>query len=268
MVIKRKVIAMKAQLFHLFGPFSVHSYGLCIALGVLIFVFLVRRHPLYRAYGLDDHFSVIMIIGSFFGLLGGRLLHLISNGESLLDISQWFSFWQGGLAILGAIIGIIISVTIYLVRHKIPVLPFFDLMAIYSPLLQSISRVGCFLAGCCYGIHTESWIGVTYTDSMSLAPLYYPMHPTQLYSSAALLLIFIVMYGILQYLFKKPGQLLFWYLILESTERFFIDFLRADRIMVTEFLSYHQIIALVLFSIGALLLSVSLTQDSRSYNNV
>lgn len=265
---RRKVFAMKAQLFHIFGPFSVHSYGVCIALGVLLFVFLVRRNPVYRTYDLDDHFSVIIIIGSFFGLLGGRLLHLISNGESLLNISEWFSFWQGGLAILGAIIGIIVSVTLYLVAKKIPVLPFFDLMAIYSPLLQSVSRVGCFLAGCCYGMHTTSWIGVTYTDTMSLAPLHYPLHPTQLYSSAALLLIFILMYGVLQHIFKKPGQLLFWYLILESSERFFIDFLRADRIMVNTFLSYHQIIALGLFGIGIFLLCITVFQDSRFSNTL
>jgi phosphatidylglycerol:prolipoprotein diacylglycerol transferase len=193
-------------------------------------------------------------------------LHLLTTGQSLLDIREWFTFWQGGLAILGAIIGIIISATVYTRIHKIPTLPFFDLMAIYAPLLQSISRVGCFLAGCCYGMQSNSWLSVTYTDELSLAPLGSPLYPTQLFSSFALLIIFILMYGVLQHIYKKPGQLLCWYLILESSERFIIDFWRADRIMTTAFLSYHQIIALSMGIVGVIWLALLCFKSPQGTN--
>ncbi len=244
---------MNPVLLQIYGPIAIHSYGLCIAIGILLFILLVRQHPLYKKLNLEPIFSTIISVGVFSGLLGGRILYLISQGEPFWDITQWFTIWEGGFAILGGIIGIIIATSAYLYSHKIPLLSFFDLVTLYTPLLQSVSRVGCFLAGCCYGLQTDSSIGVTYTHPMSLAPLGVIIHPTQLYSSFALFCIFIFLVVFVQKKVKSPGQIFAIYLMLESSERFFIDFLRADREMFTKMLSLHQIVSLMIFSMGILL---------------
>lgn len=244
---------MNPILLPLYGPIAIHSYGLCIAIGILLFIFLVRQHPLYKKLNLEPIFSTIISVGVFSGLLGGRILYLISQNEPFWDITQWFTIWEGGFAILGGIIGIITAISAYLYFKKIPILSFFDLVCLYTPLLQSVSRVGCFLAGCCYGLQTKSSFGVTYTNPLSLAPLGVTIHPTQLYSSFALFCIFIFLIIFVQKKVRYPGQIFAIYLILESCERFFIDFLRADREMFTKILSLHQIVSLMIFSMGILL---------------
>ena len=138
----------------------------------------------------------------------------------------------------------------YLKKINVSIIPFFDLVAIFAPLLQSISRIGCFFAGCCYGIPTTSPWGISYSDTNTVAPLHLTLHPTQLYSSLALLGIFLFMYFILQHTLKKTGQLFAAYLILASTERFIIDLWRADRVLVTNILvplSFTQVIAMGIF---------------------
>ena len=132
----------------------------------------------------------------------------------------------------------------YLKKINVPIIPLFDLAAIYAPLCQSIARLGCLTAGCCYGIATNSIFAVVYTNPNTLAIYNSAIHPTQLYSSAILFGIFIFMYFIGQHICKKQGELFAMYLTLAAFERFFVDFWRADRIMIGNCLSFHQIVAL------------------------
>jgi phosphatidylglycerol:prolipoprotein diacylglycerol transferase len=168
--------------------------------------------------------------------------------------------WDGGFSILGSIMGILFCMPIYLKIKKIPVLPYFDLIALFAPLLQAISRLGCLCAGCCHGIPcTKTWC-ITYTDSLSLAPLGISLHPTQLYSSLALFSIFLLLYFYVQKHVQRTGLVLCWYLILVGAERFIVDFWRADREFfpfdTNQLLSSHQYISLGLILAGFLLLAI------------
>jgi phosphatidylglycerol---prolipoprotein diacylglyceryl transferase len=145
---------------------------------------------------------------------------------------------------------------------NVPIVPTCDLVAIYAPLLQAIARLGCFTAGCCHGTTTTSIFGIIYTNIHSLALQNITIHPTQLYSSITLLMIFFYMYYRAQYHHQKTGQLFATYLMLVSLERFFLDFLRADRIMITQQLSMHQLIALALMATGCTLYFISNRVDS------
>jgi phosphatidylglycerol:prolipoprotein diacylglycerol transferase len=184
------------------------------------------------------------MVGIFAGVIGGRLLVVISEPFLYPYWYDWFALWQGGFSILGTIIGVMISLPIYLKKINVPILPFSDLVAIYAPLCQSIARLGCFIAGCCHGIATNSIFAIVYTNPQTLAPYNIAIHPTQLYSSALLFGIFIFMYFIGQRICQKTGELFTMYLSLACLERFFIDFLRDDRIMITNYFSFHQIVAL------------------------
>ncbi len=247
---------MKFELLHIWGPFAIHSYGLFIALGIFAFTWLIKKHKQFTQLKLQNKFIEILMIGIISGLVGGRLLSIIIEPETFNGLLEMVAFWQGGFSVLGSLLGVLAVVPWYLKKINVPILPLFDLAAIYAPLLQSIARLGCFFAGCCHGITAKllPW-AIIYTDPQTIAPLHVPLHPTQLYSSATLLGIFILMYFVIQHKFKKPGQLLMIYLMLASTERFIIDFWRADRVIVGNMFSFTQLIALGIVFSSAVFLS-------------
>lgn len=200
-----------------------------VTIGLTLFTWLILTNPKRKQLLTDNQFSTCLMLGVISGIIGGRLMFVFQNYRSLKSISEIVCFWEGGFSILGTIIAVLITVGIYLHSNKIPVLKLFDLVCIYAPLCQSISRIGCFLAGCCYGLPTNLPWGITYTDPHSCAPLGIALHPTQIYSSLVLFAIFIFMrFGITRWC-TITGQITCVYLILAGMERFIVDFWRDDR---------------------------------------
>ncbi|HXW86212.1 MAG TPA: prolipoprotein diacylglyceryl transferase [Candidatus Bathyarchaeia archaeon] len=245
---------MRYQLLHIYGPFAIHSYGLCIALGLLIFIILVQYHPLFKKLQLQQKFLSIVVVGVLIGIIGGRALHIMTETDSLFDMYTWISWWEGGYSILGTVLALFLCLPLYLRCIQVPVLPFFDLIALYTPLIQAISRIGCFFAGCCHGMPTEVAWAVAYTDPLSMAPQYVLLHPTQLYSAGVLFCMFLVFYFYVQYQVQYTGQLTSLYLIFEGAERFTIDFWRANRPMMGTIFSADQYIAGGIIVLGCALL--------------
>jgi phosphatidylglycerol:prolipoprotein diacylglycerol transferase len=247
---------MRRVLLPIYGPFAIHSYGLAIAIGLFITIYLVRQHPWFQQLKLEDRFTEIILLCMISALIGGRCLFLLTEPEHIRSFGDIWAFWQGGLSLLGAILGVLAVLPFYLYRMGIPILRFFDLAALHAPLLQSIARVGCFFAGCCYGRMTEYSWGVIYTDTLSSAPLNLCIHPAQLYSAFSLLIIFMILYFFLQKVFTKPGEILCSYLVLMGAERFLTDFWRADQTFFSfdpnHLFSANQIISLMIIA-GALL---------------
>jgi phosphatidylglycerol:prolipoprotein diacylglycerol transferase len=251
------------ELLHIYGPFGIQSYGLFIMLSIIITVWAIRRNKRFTQLNLEPVYLNIIIVSVIAGCFGGRLLEVISEPNLYPHWYDWFTLWQGGFSALGAILGIITLVPFYLKKINVPILPVCDLVAIYAPLLQSIARLGCFTAGCCYGIPTKSIFRVIYTNANTFATHDIPIHPTQLYSSAILFMIFLFMYYIGQRFCKRDGELFVLYLACASFERFFVDFWRADRIMVNSFLSFHQLIALSILLIAPIFRSIFIAQHKR-----
>lgn len=272
---------MRRELIHICGPFSIYSYGVAIAFGVLIFAWLMQRDPRYKKLNINNKLIDILIGGIITGVFGGRLLYVLTEPEADKSLMSFLSFWEGGFSVLGAILGILAVMPWFLKKIRVPIIPFLDVVAIYAPLLQSISRVGCFFAGCCYGAITNLPWAMTYTDPNTAAPMHIPLHPTQLYSAIILGFIFLVMYLFLQKIIRRPGQLLMAYLMLSSAERFFVDFWRADRVFIEpensfltiftsilpiDQLSVNQLIALAIIvtsGIIYLLISALVPKQSR-----
>lgn len=222
---------MLPRLIHLYGPFWIHSYGVMIALGFFIFLALTLNHPHRKKLISSEKYLNVLFLGLIAGIVGGRTLFIMSEWNyyqhNLLEI---FMPWEGGMTVLGSIIGVIITVPIYLRLHRINLLKLFDLAAQYAPLMQAIGRIGCLMAGCCHGkiAHHLSW-AITFTNPEGFAPLHVPLHPTQLYLGIASLTIFFFLNIIAQAIAHKPGLLISIYLLLESISRFTIDFWRGDR---------------------------------------
>lgn len=221
---------MPPVLLHIYGPIAIHSFGLMIVIGFLITLhFLQKDTSLQKLISQDQLFTLIQIC-FITGILGGRLWFLCINYSMFPSWVEMLQIWSGGLSVLGAILGAWAGLSAYLMYASLPILPVLDRLALYTPLLQSISRIGCFFAGCCYGKACNLSWAVIYTNPESLAPLHIFIHPTQLYSSIVLASIFLFLYSFDRYCKgRKNGQILFLYLLLTSCERFFIDFIRADQ---------------------------------------
>lgn len=242
---------MSPILLHLWGPFSIHAYGVCISLGILIALWLLQKDK--KAQSLMSQQDLIASLQYIIisGYLGGRIVCMLSEQTDYQDYMLLLKFWEPGFSVLGTIIGILTTTIIFLWYKKIPILNYSDRLAIYAPLVQSFGRLGCFFAGCCYGQITTAWWAITYHDPEHMAPLHMALHPTQLYSSAILLTIFLILYFYIQRIAQQPGIILCTYLIMTSIERFTVDFWRWDRTWWTSlgyvsYFSTNQWIAIAL----------------------
>jgi phosphatidylglycerol---prolipoprotein diacylglyceryl transferase len=267
---------MSPILLTLWGPFSIHAYGVCIAIGIVIALWLLsfdqKAQRLMSQHDLTMSLQY-MVLG---GYLGGRIVCMLNEDHGYKEYGLLLKFWEPGFSIMGTIIGIIIATFLYLWYKKIPFLSYADRIAIYAPLVQSFGRVGCFFAGCCYGEISSYWWAVMYTDPEHMAPLGISLHPTQLYSSTILFLIFLFLYYYLQRIAKQPGIILCSYLMLVSAERFLVDFWRWDRTWwatsgYLSYLSTNQWIAAALCfcaAMGIIILTYYPKYPKKNYGSI
>ncbi len=262
---------MYPRILHIYGPLWINSYGLMIALGFISFVYLIHNNPIRKKIISSDHFFNLTFTGIISGIVGGRVFFVLTNLQDFYE--NWLDFfypWVGGFGIMGTIIGVLLSSVIYLKVNKIKILPVIDLTSLYAPLFQSISRIGCFLAGCCHGLPASKSVkwSVMFSDPCGLAPLHTHLHPTQLYLSLSSLLIFIILYFSYKKFNCRLGQITFAYLIMEGISRFSLDFWRGDRDFVTSdfFLSYSQLTASAIF-IFAIVGFVYVTKKNKPLEN-
>lgn len=245
---------MKNDLFSI-GNFTIHGYGLMIGIG-FISAYLVSEYRA-RGKGLDpDHILGIAIWGIASGLVSAKLLYYITtldeimrNPRLLLDISN-------GFVVYGGIIGGIAGGYVYCRKYKLSFLKYADLVMPSVALAQGFGRVGCFLAGCCYGRETDSSFAVVFHNS-AYAPNNIPLIPTQLISSVFNFCHFFLLLW-LAGKFKRDGETAAAYLIFYSMGRFVIEFFRGDLIRGTVgTLTTSQFISLFAAAAGVILLIIS-----------
>lgn len=247
---------MRLVLFEIFG-FKVYSYGLLIAIGIISASYLFISRTKKKGYDEDKIFNLI-IIAVISGILGGKLLfiitelkHIINNPKILLDFGNGFVIY--GAILLGGL-----SIYIYCKKNKWDVLDILDCVVPGLALAQGFGRIGCFLAGCCYGAETTSKFGVQFPVD-SLAPSGVYLLPTQLYSSA----FDFALAGVLLWYSRKSrnkGYVFSVYVILYSIGRFIVEFLRNDPRGSVGFLSTSQFIAIFTLILG---ISVFIIQKSK-----
>ncbi len=247
-----------------FGYFPLHTYGILLASAFLAALWFsahaARREGIDKAEVYD--LGVYIAISA---LLGAKLLFFITEFRYYADHpSQIFSLatlrsggvYYGGF-ILAAIVGIWITW-----RKRLPVWKMADICSPGIALGQSIGRLGCFAAGCCYGKPTSQPWGVVFSNPYSRevvgVPLDIPLHPTQLYQAGANL----AMFGLLWLSLRKKrfdGQVFILYLLGYSVSRFLIEFVRGDSSRGFVFggaLSTSQFIGLFLLVAAAVLFAV------------
>ena len=242
---------MKNELFTI-GPFTVYSYGFMIAVGVFAaWLTAEYRAKKYRA-DTDQIFFLVLwcLVG---GLLGAKLLFWITEWKEVAaDPGFILRTMTDGFVVYGGIIGGIIAGWLYSRITKLNFLKYFDLMIPSVALAQGFGRIGCLLAGCCYGRETDLPIGVIFPEG-ALAPAGIRLLPTQLISSAGNFLIMAILLATYPRR-KRKGDTGFLYMLLYGVGRFLIEFLRNDERGAVGGLSTSQFISLFIVAAGILLM--------------
>ena len=168
---------MKNELLHI-GPLTVYGYGFMIAMGVLAawFVTEQRARRLHLAY---EHIFYLVVWCAIGGFASAKILFWITNWKEFLQNPQEI-IGSEGFVVYGGIIGGILVGWLYCTIKKLKFLTYFDLMMPSIALAQGFGRIGCFLAGCCYGKETSGPLAVTFTNS-DFAQQYFPDSYTDIF---------------------------------------------------------------------------------------
>jgi len=245
------------QLFKI-GNFSLPTYGLLVATGVLLGLWISVRNSAKQGIN-PEHAWNLGIYVVLAGIIGAKLLYVINEWSSysghLGDIFSLSTLQAGGVFSGGLIAGFAVAAW-YIRKHKIPALATCDAFAPGLAIGHAIGRLGCFAAGCCFGKETHHFWGVTFThplaNAISGTPLNVPLEPTQLFEAAVELANFFL----LTWMFNRKkfdGQVISAFLILYGTARFFLEFLRGDPgrgEIIPGVLSGTQLIAIFLVLTG------------------
>ena len=244
---------MKNELLHI-GPYTLYGYGLMMALAVIAaYLTAVYRSKRYCEDDENRMFDIVIVctVGGF--VVAKIFFWLVELPEIMADPSFILRTMGDGFVVFGGIVGGILAGHLYCKIKKLEFRLYFDLLAPSLALGQAIGRIGCLLAGCCYGKPTDSALSITFENSM-YAPNHVALIPTQIYSS----ILDFVHFLLLLFISKKKtanGQVAGCYLILYSIVRSVMEVFRGD----TErghvgILSTSQFIAIFVFLYGVWLL--------------
>jgi phosphatidylglycerol---prolipoprotein diacylglyceryl transferase len=244
------------------GSFTLSTYGVLVASGLVVGLTIAARLGERGGMKRDDIYNLGVYV-ALAGIIGAKAALIIQDRDDYYaNPSKLFSMstLQSGGVFYGGLIFALIVGAWYTRRHRIDFLKTADAFAPGIAIGHAIGRLGCFSAGCCWGLPTALPWGVTFTNPYSNetvgVPLNVPLHPTQLYESAAEFIIFAFLYS--QYRKKQfDGQVIGWYLVLYCTVRFLVEFLRRHETTAVLFggmISDAQATSLLLVGVGIWLL--------------
>lgn len=238
---------MRPDLFSI-GPITIHGYGLMIGIGFLAAILIGMKRA--EKHGLDKdivfNMGLLCIVG---GMLGAKILFIITEWNSIIHSKNMWSDLAYGFVVYGGIIGGILILYVYSRFKKLNFLQYMDLIVPSVSIGQGFGRIGCLLAGCCYGRETDCPIGIVFHNS-EFAPNGVSLLPTQIFSSLGDFLIagFLIWYAGKQ---KKDGKVISMYLILYGVGRFIIEIFRNDPRGNVGTLSTSQFISIFMVAFGA-----------------
>ncbi|MDZ7338143.1 MAG: prolipoprotein diacylglyceryl transferase [candidate division KSB1 bacterium] len=256
---------MHPVLFKL-GPLQIHAYGLMLATSFVLGILLAARRA--KKVGIDpNRIMDLGVVVAVSAIVGARLFYVVRHldefrGHWTDTFNPFQSTGQvgiGGLTLLGGVILALVTSYIYLRAKGLPFLRVADMVAPSLGLGIFLTRIGCFLNGCCYGVPTKLPWGVSFPEGCAAHWQYgsVPIHPTQLYSSLGGLIIFLALLA-LDRRRAFDGYLFYFFLIFYGLGRFLVDFVRYyEPSMVlmrlgSVAISYNQAISLLMLLAGAL----------------
>ena len=234
------------------GAFQIHSYGFMLAASFALGIWTAGIRAEKRGIPAERIMDVSLII-ILVTIVGARGLYVLAHLDQFtgrwLDV---FRTWEGGLTMYGGAVPATMIGMWRLHRWGIDMWKAADAIAPSMALGLGLTRVGCFLSGCCFGAPTDVPWGVSFPEGSHAFAVHgaTPLHPAQLYASATGFFLF----GFLLWLDRRPlpkGSLFLTFLLLYSTARFLLDFVRtydATAFPVAAIpLTLNQLISIVVF---------------------
>jgi phosphatidylglycerol---prolipoprotein diacylglyceryl transferase len=276
---------MHPILFNIPAPWGeqpIYAYGVLLGLALLVgwqMTLLLGRQAGLSATLLSD----VYLIAAVSGVAGARLLYVLVNSDEFSSPWQWLDLRNGGLAAYGGFVTGFATAALYLRAKRVSLLNVGDCAAPAIAVGLFLTRIGCYLYGCDFGIrlpaNAPSWLShlgrfphwpdalglrgspafVYHVDAYDLASdaaFAFPVHPTQLYEAAvglALMIASLVLFPRRRFW----GQVLLSLCMSYGTARFFLEYLRDDpeRGFALGF-STTQLMSLVMVPVAAVLYSL------------
>lgn len=251
------------------GPFRVHIYGVMLAIAFLLGSWRAVRAAASRAIPEERMISLVawILISS---IVGARLHFVLGHSESYANPADLFRIWEGGLTLYGGLIAAIVVSFLYLRRNRIGFLPVADAIAPSLALGEAVTRIGCFLNGCCFGRPGEGPLCFHYPhDSYASRELGdVAVFPSQLFLSAGMAIVFVLLWAFDRK--RLPTGVLFGaYLVGQGLIRYAVDFTRyyesIDRLSALGpwIESKSQLVAIALALLGLLLILFRVARSRR-----
>jgi phosphatidylglycerol:prolipoprotein diacylglycerol transferase len=241
------------------GPLTIYSYGVLLAAAYLIGLGMAVRRA--RAAGLDGNrvldLGIWVIIAALVG--AKALLFFVDFRQFTSSWAEFTTLLRSGGVFYGGLIAAVVVCIYQLRKHQLPLWTSADLFAPGIALGYTVGRLGCLMAGCCYGRPTDVSWAITFTDPAANlnvgTPLNVPLHPTQIYESFAGLLIFLILMALERRGRQFSGRTFWMFVLLYSISRFFIEFYRGDeRGFMFNAVSTSQAISIILAPLALFML--------------
>ena len=236
----------------LFG-LEITYYGLIIAIGMALGVFIACKNAKFRGLVADDFILAACYVLPL-AIIGARLYYVTFSGETY-SFGEIFRIWDGGMAIYGGVIGGAIGVALFCLIHKKNFLDVADVVAPSLILGQAIGRIGCYFAGCCYGIEVTNESLMWFPLSTQINGVWHLS--TFFYESLWNLLAFVILLILLRKnKYKFRGSSIAMYFILYGIGRAWIEALRGDSLYIGA-IKVSQLLSILLIIGGLLLILIN-----------
>ncbi|HPK03491.1 MAG TPA: prolipoprotein diacylglyceryl transferase [Candidatus Sumerlaeota bacterium] len=272
-----------------FGNLTIGTYGLMLVVGMLagltLASFVARRRGLRADFFWDLAFVLLVS-----GLLGARLLYLAVNWDDFLRAPAALLLARQGFVFQGGFLVALVAGIAFILWRRMPLFEVGDVLAPGLALAHGIGRIGCFLAGCCYGRvctpgQASAWMqalavryplildahgipdgmfNFAFRDQLQAglldggAPASLPLFPVQLFEAAGNFLICLLLLAAWRGK-RFSGQIFGLYLVAYSLLRFGLEYLRGDRergLWFDDLLSTAQLISIATLIAGLIFLLV------------
>ena len=200
-----------------------------------------------------DSANMLFIILVASAVVGGKFFFFLESPAYYIEnLSQLFS--GSGFVFYGSLLFCIPAMLLYFKKNNLPLWGMLDIMGMVTCIVHGFGRIGCFMAGCCYGSHTDSFLGVVFFHEKCQAPLGESLHPIQLYEATFIFLLLAFLW-LNRDRKQFAGQLFLLYLMIYAVGRSGLELFRGDEArgyIIDEWLSHSQFISLVIISYSLL----------------
>lgn len=235
---------MESKGFNIFG-LHITFYGLMMAIAFIVAIILAVYLAKKKGLKSEDIITMALYVIPL-SILGARTYFCIFSDHHYTFL-EFFEIWNGGLAILGGVIGGLIAIILYSLIHKKNLLTILDVVAPCLILGQCIGRIGCYFGGCCYGYEVTNSALWFFPVSIQIDGVWH--YATMFWECFWCLCGFIALFFISRKA-KEKGTVLCSYLCIYGVGRALIETMRGDSLFIFGTIKVSQALSIFMIVLG------------------